>query len=574
MSVRTALILALCSIFGAHGLVYLLVGVLPDAAAVSLGLESARPELMAAFHSAHAMRPYHIVLADLAGLDLGRSLDGVSVRGELAGSILASLPRLLAGFGLIVLVCVATALFARGSGGKLERVASLIAFLPPYLMPFLGLLLLLSLRPVLGVELSEASALIVAVLAIAATPAALIAAQTSNITRRNLGSDFARTLAAAGAGPLRVRLWLLHNIVAELAPSLEKMFTWMVATLLFAEPILGLGGFGTMAVRAVRRSDADLLLESRWPSPRQSPCCACLPCGYADDTDCSCSGGTHDHERGRCRLAARAIGGSRAVTALCRSCPAPCLLVGAGAQWALPTLAHPLGTDEFGRDLLATLLAAVGLSLLKGLAITGAALVVSIAAAELVTLRGRSGLAAAARVAANVVESVPVVLWIFIVVIAVPGPRFLVVALAFCLVVLPIATQLLSGEFFRLPRTPYVEAAYHLGAGEIRVLTRYILPNAAAVIVPFGVQILGAAIAVDGAIGVIGLGSRSDLDLGIFLLRGKENFFLHPQVLIAAVIAYGLVYAYLMWIGAAFSRIAGRAAADSPEGPPLATGQL
>ena len=245
-----------------------------------------------------------------------------------------------------------------------------------------------------------------------------------------------------------------------------------------------------------------------------------------------------------------------------------------GAQWALPALAHPLGTDEFGRDLLATLLAAVGLSLLKGLAITSAALVVSIAAAELVTLRHRSGLAAAARIAANVVESVPVVLWIFIVVIAVPGPRFLVVALAFCLVVLPIATQLLSGEFFRLRAAPYVEAAYHLGTGEIRVLARYILPNAAAVIVPFGLQVLGAAIAVDGAIGVIGLGSRSDLDLGIFLLRGKENFFLHPQVLIASVIAYGLLYAYLMWIGATFSRVAGRTAVDTPDGPPLATGQL
>ena len=198
MSVRTALVLALCSVFGAHGLVYLLVGVLPDAAAISLGLESARPELMAAFHSTHSMRPYYVVLADLASLDLGKSLDGISVRRELAGSILASLPRLLAGSGLIALVCVATAFFVRGSIGKPDRLASLIAFLPPYLMPFLGMLLLLSLRPVLGAEISEASAPVLAVLAIAATPAALIAAQTANISRRNLRSDFARTLAAAG----------------------------------------------------------------------------------------------------------------------------------------------------------------------------------------------------------------------------------------------------------------------------------------------------------------------------------------------------------------------------------------
>ena len=245
-----------------------------------------------------------------------------------------------------------------------------------------------------------------------------------------------------------------------------------------------------------------------------------------------------------------------------------------GAQWVPASAVHPLGTDEFGRDLLAAVFAAAGLSLLKGLAITAAALAASIAATELVTLRPRSGLAAAVRLSANIVESVPVVLWIFIVVIVIPGPRFLVVALAFCLVVLPIATQLLSGEFFRLRATPYVEAAYHLGAGEARVLARYILPNAAAVIVPFGVQILGAAIAVDGAIGVIGLGSRSDLDLGIFLLRGKENFFLHPQVLIVAVIAYGLLYAYLMWAGAACAQIWQRSTDGPLEETAMGTGQL
>lgn len=245
-----------------------------------------------------------------------------------------------------------------------------------------------------------------------------------------------------------------------------------------------------------------------------------------------------------------------------------------GAQWILPGVAHPLGTDEFGRDLLATVLAAAGLSLLKGLAITGASLAVSIAAAELVTLRQGSRIAIGARIVASIVESVPVVLWIFIIVIAFPGPRLLVVSAAFVLVVFPIATHLLSGEFFRLRATPYVEAAYHLGAGEMRVLARYILPNATGVIVPFGLQVLGAAIAVDGAVGVIGLGNRSDLDLGIFLLRGKESFFLHPQLLIAAVIAYCILYGYLMWLGAAFVRVSVGVANGSPEGLPLGTGRL
>ena len=57
--------------------------------------------------------------------------------------------------------------------------------------------------------------------------------------------------------------------------------------------------------------------------------------------------------------------------------------VAPGDQWVPPNFDHPFGTDEFGRDLLATALAATGLSLLKGIVITAGALVASIVAAEL-----------------------------------------------------------------------------------------------------------------------------------------------------------------------------------------------
>ena len=260
MSARSVLALTVLSIFGAHGLVYLLVGVLPDAAVVSLGLEGARADSVAAFHTAHGTRRYIEVLADLAVLDFGTSLDGIAVGEELARAVTATLPRLILAFCVIALVAGAVALLAPVDRDGLDRVASMIAFLPPYLAPFIALLLLLSAQSLLGGIVSDVWTQVLAILAIAIAPAALIAVQTSNITRRNLASDFARTVAAVGAKPLRVRLRLLHNLAAEIVPSLEKMFASMVAALLFAEPILGLAGFGTTAVRAVRRTDLDLLL--------------------------------------------------------------------------------------------------------------------------------------------------------------------------------------------------------------------------------------------------------------------------------------------------------------------------
>lgn len=235
-----------------------------------------------------------------------------------------------------------------------------------------------------------------------------------------------------------------------------------------------------------------------------------------------------------------------------------------GDPWAPPGFSHPLGTDEFARDVLATALAATGLSLLKGIAMTAATLVIAIVCAELATLRSSSAFSVVVRASASIIESVPVVLWVLIVLIVVTGPRLVVVGVAFTFVLLPSATHLLSGEFLRLREALYVEAAYLLGASELRVLARYILPNATAVLLPFAVQVLGTAIAVDGAIGVIGLGNRSDLDLGIFLLRGKESFFLHPQILGVALLMYALVYGYLVWAGALLSQRMERSATDVP----------
>jgi len=217
-----------------------------------------------------------------------------------------------------------------------------------------------------------------------------------------------------------------------------------------------------------------------------------------------------------------------------------------GDAWQPGSFLHPLGTDEFGRDVLSTLFAAAGFSLFKGILVTLVSITLALILAELATQHISSRVGAIIRLTLNIVESVPTVLWVMIALIAVREPRFLIVMLAFTVVTLPSALNVAAGELARLRSQPYVEAAYILGAGEIRVLFKYMLPNAAAVLGPFALQVLGAAIAVDGAIGVIGLGNRTDLDLGVFLLRGKENFVLHPQLLTAALVVYALVYGYLL----------------------------
>lgn len=256
----TVLIYSVGAILGAHGLAYLLVGALPQAAVSALGLFSANEHLLAAFAQSFPPRTYLDALGGLFTGDLGRTLDGQAVTSELNRALSESAPRLGASFLLLAGVCFMTAMWVRDKSSPLRGVGDFIAFLPPYVAPFLGLALLLAVQLAIGVPLTGMVYESVAVLSLSIGGGALLSAQTARITQRNLRSEYAQSIRAAGATQMQLRRRILHNLVAEIGPTFEKMVVGLTAALFFVEPILGLGGFGTLAARAVRRSDIDLIL--------------------------------------------------------------------------------------------------------------------------------------------------------------------------------------------------------------------------------------------------------------------------------------------------------------------------
>lgn len=257
---RWELLIVVAAVLGAHGLAFFLVSVLPDAAILSLGIEGTRQEVLAAFQAQHQARSYGQVLLDLLRFDFGTTLDGIPVRQELAAALAASAPRLVLAAVLIFTSILCAALIPKGRLRYVERVAPFLAFLPPYVLPFIGLVALLTATFSIGIPAGEIASQLVAIVALGAAPAALMFTQARAVAQRTWMSDFARTLLAVGATPIYQRWRLVHNVLAEIAPSLEKVLTALVAVLLFVEPIFGMSGFGTTAVRAIKRSDIDLIL--------------------------------------------------------------------------------------------------------------------------------------------------------------------------------------------------------------------------------------------------------------------------------------------------------------------------
>jgi peptide/nickel transport system permease protein len=186
------------------------------------------------------------------------------------------------------------------------------------------------------------------------------------------------------------------------------------------------------------------------------------------------------------------------------------------------TLAHPLGTDQLGRDLLVRTLVGARVSLLVGIVGT--------------LLSGLAGVTLG--VVAGYVGGWPdrVVRWLADVQLALP---FVVVAIGVVaalgnslgnvLLVLALTgwvgyARIVRLQALSLRQAPFVEAARVAGAGIPRILGRHMLPNLAGPIVVIASQQVAAMILYESALSYLGLGvPTSVVTWGRMVADGRDT---------------------------------------------------
>jgi len=228
----------------------------------------------------------------------------------------------------------------------------------------------------------------------------------------------------------------------------------------------------------------------------------------------------------------------------------------AKAAWPIPVL----GADEFGRDLLVGLSRATLYSLAKGLSIAILSIMISYAFCILVysyvPRRFGSYLIEAI---SRFIESVPQYIWVMAFVISFTGIlREIAFYAVFSIVYFPLISYTLFSEFVGAEQREYVRAARALGLSDRQIALSHLVPNSLPVMGAILVQVAGAAIAIDGAIAWLGFSSRTEIALGVFLLRGKEWALLHPALIVSAIASFVLLYLFLIALQAVLRSIAVR----------------
>lgn len=205
-----------------------------------------------------------------------------------------------------------------------------------------------------------------------------------------------------------------------------------------------------------------------------------------------------------------------------------------------PSAEFWLGNDEIGRDLFSRLLQGARISLYVGLISVGIGVVIGL---PLGLISGYFGgfLDQIIMRLMDIMLAFPSIL-LAILMVAILGPSLENAMIAIGVVSIPIYARLIRSSTLAVKEELFIEASRAMGAGNLYIILRHVLPNTLAPVVVQSTLQIAAAIQASAALGFLGLGAPPDVpEWGNMLQKGRTYIISAPHIVVYPGLATMLV---------------------------------
>lgn len=237
-----------------------------------------------------------------------------------------------------------------------------------------------------------------------------------------------------------------------------------------------------------------------------------------------------------------------------------------------PSTSYWLGTDANGRDIFSRLLYGARTAALVSLTTTAISLLLGIAIGASAGFFGRR-IDAMLMWLTDVTMSIPGILLAMLINTALKHPiaswfddlyqqtrnpfflntwwlDFVLVFGALAMISWPGYARLIRGQVLTIGETLYVEAARAVGAGNRRIMTRHVVPNALGPVIVAVTQGMGAAILLESSLSFLGIGIQPpNASWGSMLSDSLDLWRSYPHLMLVPAITIGILQIAFIFLG-------------------------
>jgi peptide/nickel transport system permease protein len=200
---------------------------------------------------------------------------------------------------------------------------------------------------------------------------------------------------------------------------------------------------------------------------------------------------------------------------------------------------HWLGTDNYGRDMWSRIVFGARISLLVGITAVSLGLIGGVALG-LISGYYRKLDGIIMRIV-DLLFAFPGIL-LAMLIIAVLGTSLVNVAIAISIWSIPTCARIVRGSVLTVKKQEYIQAMKSLGASDLRILVKHILPNCLAPIIVFATMRMATAILSTAALSYLGLGAQPPTpEWGAMIAQGQNFMWTSPHMTIVPGIAIMLI---------------------------------